>query len=667
MGDVDRIRTQRVLARLRTVASELSGCDVADLNEASTFLELGFDSLFLAQLAIAFQHEYGVRITFRQLFDELPTLRGVAEFIDRQLPAETPASSSVGPASVGSPVPDVEPCSGPVAGTGSPSIPALSSAEAYETVQRVMAQQLVVMVEQLQLLRSLARAGATSEPVKAPVAASSEARAATSVAMAKGEAADRRDVPTPSLGSAVDPGSEPIPGSTRARPIPLMAGQREIWIASQMGDVANCAFNESISVSIEGPLDAVRFARAVTAVLAGQESLGYRFDGEGESQWVDAPATFELPTVDLSMLDETSRAQRLAALIDQEALTPFDLATGPLVRGWLAKQGAQSHLLVIYFHHIVFDGYSSEIVMRRIAQAYSSESNSRGASLAKTVPFSAYVDHAELRRTEGAEGSIEYWRTAFSDLPTPLELPTDRPRDSRRGYRGGTLHRKLDAQLSEGIRKTAKALNVSVFVLLLSSFEALISRLSDQEGIVIGVPMAGQAWLDLEAVGYCVNALPVRAAAGYAKPFSELVLETRRELLDAFDHQDVSLGEIVRALHLPRDPCRLPLVEVFFNYSSYSSNLEIEGCSVRMLENPRRAIYYDMFFCITESGGRLAVDWRYCSDLFDESTIARWVDHYSELLKGVVADSQQAIGDLPLLSMDQSAEIAAMWGVHEHV
>jgi len=461
----------------------------------------------------------------------------------------------------------------------------------------------------------------------------------------------------------------PMPASQDAaqlpwrRTLPLTAGQREIWGASQMDEMASCAFNESDSVLIRGPLDAGRFADAVTRVLGEQEAFRYRFDSEGATQWVDQDATFDLPVVDLSGLDEAGRATRLDALIEQQALTPFDLERGPLVRVRLVKLGAQEHLFVIYCHHIVFDGYSSELVMRRIFDAYSPAGETGQAPLAETVPYSVYIHCAEGANRVQSAASIDYWRAAFAgELPPPLDLPTDRPRDIGRSCRGATLHRELDATVSKGLRECAKSLNTTVYVLLLASFQALLSRLSNQEDVVVGVAVAGQTRHALETVGYCVNALPVRAAADYAKPFSALVHQTHRNLLDAFDHQETTLGEIVQAMDMPRDPSRLPLVEVIFNYSRYFADIEIEGCTVVTHENPRRAIYFDMFLNIVESQGRLVVDWDYCSDLFDAATIDRWVDHYGELLQGVVANSQCQIGELPLMSAQQTREVAAMWG-----
>lgn len=182
MGDVDRIRAHRVLARLRAVVTELSGYDPADLNEASTFLELGFDSLFLTQLATKFQREYGIRITFSQLFDELPTLRALADHIDGQLPSEmptvttsAPSTPTAVPASVSAPAGGaLEPHPDP---PGAPAVPMLAdawagvvpapwpvagAAVAQAGVRGIMAQQLVLMSQQIQLLRSLRGAGPTA-------------------------------------------------------------------------------------------------------------------------------------------------------------------------------------------------------------------------------------------------------------------------------------------------------------------------------------------------------------------------------------------------------------------------------------------------------------------------------------------------------------------------
>ncbi|HKE48126.1 MAG TPA: aminotransferase class III-fold pyridoxal phosphate-dependent enzyme [Rhodanobacteraceae bacterium] len=452
--------------------------------------------------------------------------------------------------------------------------------------------------------------------------------------------------------------------ATWKRSFPLTDGQREIWVASQMGEMATCAFNESDSVVIEGPLDAALFRESVAGVLARHEAFHLRFDADGAMQRVDENATFETTEIDLSSLGEAQRQEQRKVLLNKQALTPFDLENGPLVRTFLFKLGPQRNEFVIYCHHIVFDGYSSELVIRDIAKTYNAAVANEAAGLEPTVPYSVFVYRTQRRDNDAdAAASLDYWRSVYAEeLPPPLDLPVDRARKAVRTYAGATAHRELDPALSAAVRETAKSLKSSVYALLLSGFQTLLSRLSGQEDVVVGIPTAGQARQSLDTVGYCVNALPVRSTPAHAKPFNAFVQETQKAMLDAFDHQDTSLGELVRALRIPRDSSRLPLVEAIFNYSRYFSDLEIAGCKLATRENKRQAVYYDLFFNIIESDGRLIIDWDYCSDLLDAETVDRWIDHYTELLKGIVDDPGQALGDLPLVSAQQGAEVAAMWG-----
>jgi glutamate-1-semialdehyde aminotransferase/acyl carrier protein len=461
----------------------------------------------------------------------------------------------------------------------------------------------------------------------------------------------------------------PRPANERSEPawrrtLPLTAAQHEVWLASQLGDMASCAFNESDSIAIDGPLDAALFARTAAAVLARHEAFRLRFDRDGTSQSVDPHAVFDVPLVDLSGVADHQRSERFDELIDREALTSFDIERGPLVRATLVKLSAQSHVFVIYCHHIVFDGYSSELLMREIARAYSAAKRGEPLPPSNARPFSVFAERVRQHAAgESANESLAYWRAVYVDEPpAPLELPTDRPRGSQRSYHGATVHREVDAALSQALRQASKGLGASLNAVLLSAFQTLISRLSAQEDVVVGVPAAGQAWLETATVGYCVNALPLRAATRHDKPFAQLVKESQSALLRAVEHQGASLGTIVGALGLPRDPSRLPLVEVVFNHSRYFADINIADCEVSARENHRRAIHYDLFFNVVESGSALVIDCDYCSELFDAATIERWIDHYCELLRGVCADGKQSLGELPLLSAQQGADVIAMWG-----
>ena len=457
-------------------------------------------------------------------------------------------------------------------------------------------------------------------------------------------------------------GETTLPGNWRRR-LPLTDGQREIWVGTQMGEMASCAFNESDSIHIDGKLDGDRFRHAVLETLAGQEAFKLRFAADGSAQWVDREAKFEMPVADLSGLDPRSVDTQLEARLTQEALTPFDLERGPLVRARLFKLAAERHVFVIYCHHIVFDGYSAELVVREIMERYAASVTGKVAPANATVPYSLYVHRAAgLNSKDKAAASFAYWTHIFGDeLPPPLELVTDRPRASLRGYRGGTVHRALDPALSNALRTVAKSHGVSQHALMLSSFLALLSRLSAQEDMVVGIPAAGQAALELDTVGYCVNTLPVRTQPTYEKPFTTFMAETQKAVLDAFEHQETSLGSLIKSLGIPRDPSRLPLVEVIFNYSRYFSALTAPGCTIASRENRREAVYYDLFFNIVEAKGQLVIDWDYSKELFDESTIERWVDHFVELLGGIVRNPHSEIGNLSLMSEHESAVAEAGW------
>lgn len=455
------------------------------------------------------------------------------------------------------------------------------------------------------------------------------------------------------------PGETVLPGNWR-REMPLTDAQREVWIASQMSEQASCAFNESDSLRINGALDLDKFREAVIVTLGHHEAFRLRIDYEGERQWVEPNPVFELPLVALDEDVGKAPEERLMELLAIEACTPFDLENGPLVRATLYRLGKDDHVFTIYCHHIVFDGYSAELVVREVAERYAALVEARVAKVAETEPYSHYV-HKNLAPADAE--ALSYWMGVYGDeVPMALELPGDRPRGATRSYSGGTVHRELDHEWSQSVIAAAKTCRISQHTLLLSGFSTLMSRLSAQEDLVIGVPAAGQARAGIETVGYCVTALPVRIQPLHDMPFVAFAGQTQGAVLDAFEHQEAGLGELVQALEIPRDPSRLPLVEVIFNYSRYFADIRMPGCRVSSRENRRAAVYYDLFFNIVEADGRFVIDWDYASDLFDAATIERWIDHYVQILTGVVADPETMIGDLPLMSAEEVRDVIAGWG-----
>src|SRR5690606_3017080 len=256
---------------------------------------------------------------------------------------------------------------------------------------------------------------------------------------------------------------------------------------------------------------------------------------------------------------------------------------------------------------------------------------------------------------------VAYWREVLASPPEPLDLPLDRQRGAMRGYEGSTVHRELPPELLESLRALARSQGCTMVSLLLATFHCLLSKLSGQQDIVVGITSAGQPHVGVDAVGNCVNALLIRGFVDDEKPFSSFLREVRGAVFDALEHQDVGIRELVHALRLPPTPGRLAMTDVFFNYSEYLADVRFEGCNVVAHENPRSSTFYDMFLHIVQSGGRLIVDWDYSTMLFDEETIQRWLDHYVELLRGVIRNPDEEIAELSLLSQEATAAVVAGW------
>lgn len=660
MSQLTEPRAGRILAALKRITAELSGHKANASIEDRSFHELGFDARGMAQLADACRNVFMVKIEGRQLAGELSTLTRLARHIDSRLPPEDepePISKSITALDRESAIQSTAP-SAPVSGIASDAVPGRgqpqTAAQASSAVapavssaaKSIIARQLVLMSRQLDLLMpaivpatpeldtrhgSVHQITATAEPAPAPLGADDET----------------------------------VASKFHRRQLPLTDAQREIWVAAQMGDRANCAFNESDSIHIRGALDLEKFRQAVVATLANHEAFRLRFDDVGETQLVDPDLMIpEMAVVPLQPTADATTDQQLQELMAIDASTPFDLENGPLVRVKLYSLANDEHLFTICCHHVIFDGYSLEIVIRELEQRYIALVEGRRPEIPETQPYSEFVDQRmALVDGELATASMDYWLGVYGDeLPMPLELPADRPRGAARSQNGGTVHREFDREWSQSVIAVAKSCGVSPHALLLSSFSTLMSRLSVQEDLVIGVPAAGQAFSGIDTVGCCVTALPLRTFPIHERPFAAFARETQHGVLDAFEHQCMGLSELVRVLEIPRDPSRLPLIEVMFNFNRSRADFAMPGCQLTRRELRRSAVHYDSFVNIVETGGRLVLDWYFAVDLFDEETIERWIEHYVHILSGIVSEPDTMIGDLPLMSAEEARNVIAGWG-----
>lgn len=412
---------------------------------------------------------------------------------------------------------------------------------------------------------------------------------------------------------------------------PLTDAQQEIWLSSLMGPMASCAYNEPFFVRFNGPLDQALLLKSLAHVLSRHEALKLRFDARQPLQFVAHSANYEIDQHDWRALDSKQRTERAKDLEAMIASTPFDLTQGPLVRLNLVQETSDITTLYVSAHHIICDGWSWNLLLREIGETYSAYRANQEVQLPDCGSF--LQDFASLDQRSNERAALEYWRNVYREIPEPFNLPTDAQRPPLKVYDGATLTYEFAPDVVQRLKRFASEKKVSLFSLAFTAFNLFLQRLSGQNDIVVTVPTAGQSLLEnSHVVGHCVNLLPVRTKLHDAQTFSQLLTESSTQLLDAYDHQHCTLGSIIREIRCPRDPSRMPLVEINFNLDRDSKGVHFEGLRVDIAQTPKTAVNFEIFFNLNEHQGGLRLDLDYNRHLFQEETWKHWIACFEHLL-----------------------------------
>ncbi|MFC5418457.1 amino acid adenylation domain-containing protein [Bosea eneae] len=451
--------------------------------------------------------------------------------------------------------------------------------------------------------------------------------------------------------------AESLPPDVPAAPseieLPLTEAQTEIWLSDQTGPEASAAFNESVSLTLDGDVDALRLAETVRQVAGRHAILNARFSPDGETMQLPPSGTFPVAISDLR--GEPDPQAALQARIEAYASRPYDLVQGPVAEAEIIRLADRKHVLILSAHHIVCDGWSTNILLDEIATAY----RSGVEALPAAMPFADYA--AGTRQDPRTEEAAAYWTKMFAELPAPLELPTDRPRQAPRSFNGGTRTSFIEAELYRQVKAAGAKQRRTLFATLFAAFQVLLLRLSGQRDLVIGVPAAGQSLVEGPSpVGHCVNFLPIRSGIDPAEPFCAHLNKVGRLILDAYDHQSFTLGALLKRLRVPPVSGRLPLVEVQFNLERLAGNLDFgPGVQASVEPNPKAFSTFDLYVNIGESDDGLRIDCCYGADLFDAATIDRWLGHYRTLLAAFVANPEVVIVAMPLIEGDERQRLVS--------
>ena len=273
--------------------------------------------------------------------------------------------------------------------------------------------------------------------------------------------------------------------------------QQEIFLAAKLDDDASCSFNESFSVYMRGPLQVPALNEALNALIARHEALRATVAADGTTLHFSPELKLELPLCDLSKVDQSAHEAEVQRLLAKDARMAFDLTGGPLVRIQLIRLDADSHVLIFTSHHIICDGWSTNVLLNDLAELYSARVQGRQPELKSPVCFSQYA-RAELAKRGSAESTkIEsYWLSKFKDTPAPLDLPLDRPRSGLRSYSGATLRAQIDAEAYRKIKQLGAKKGCTLFATLLAGYQTLLPSPLGSSSISSQCSTAGRSLLD---------------------------------------------------------------------------------------------------------------------------------------------------------------------------
>ncbi|MAL24277.1 MAG: non-ribosomal peptide synthetase [Croceicoccus sp.] len=446
-------------------------------------------------------------------------------------------------------------------------------------------------------------------------------------------------------------GGSPSPALAGPRNVPLTEQQIEILLAAQISDQASCAFNESITLQFDGQVEPELLSETINAFVARHDAMRARID-KNTLRMNIAP---EL-RISLQIVDAVTVAV-LDTIKQEQAQTPFDLERAPLIRAILARGICGEDSLMLTAHHMIFDGWTANLFASEVAEIYRALAGGQQVALPAAASF---ADYAEASPRGLSSEALAYWQETYAKLPPPLELPSDRPRPLTRSYAGATVQESVDAELLQAVKSAGRQLGCSLFATLFGTLQVLLGRLADQTGVVLGCPLAGQAELDdVVLAGHCVSFLPVRAPFTMETPIGEHIKSIKTRAMAAFDQPGSTYGAIIKALDLPRDPGRKPLTNIQFNLERLGEALDFGPVQANLQVNPKAAANFDLFFNLIEGANGLRIEVDYSTELFDRTTIERWIRNFRQILRAFVADPAVAIGDIDILDVEEREWLGA--------
>nr|WP_255705659.1 non-ribosomal peptide synthase/polyketide synthase [Xenorhabdus sp. PB61.4] len=462
---------------------------------------------------------------------------------------------------------------------------------------------------------------------------------------------------------------------SRAGKLPLSFAQQRLWFLAQLDGVSE-TYHIPLALHLHGQLDITAWQQALNAVFARHEALRTVFisvDGQPQVRLLEKDSG--MPLVQHDLRGNPERDTALEQLYTEAVSAPFDLSRDPLIRAKLIRLTEEDAHFLLTQHHIVSDGWSVTVLIRELSTLYTAFLTGQPnplPPLAIQYPDYAVWQH-QWFSAERTQTQSDYWRTVLADAPVLLELPTDRPRPPAQSFAGQAMPVHLDSALTAALKQLSQQHGVTLFMTVLSAWGVVLSRLSGQDDIIIGIPSAGRSRQEVEPlIGFFVNTLALRMTVSGELTAAECLTQVRETALAAQAHQDLPFEQVVEIVQPPRRLAHTPLFQVMFAWQN-NENMDwvLPGLDVTPIDQifdavkVVKAVKFDLELELYENAGGISGALNYSTALFDRTTIERHMGYLQTVLQAMVDNVQQKVGDINILAPAERQLLLETWNVTE--
>jgi amino acid adenylation domain-containing protein len=452
----------------------------------------------------------------------------------------------------------------------------------------------------------------------------------------------------------------------RDRDIPLSFAQQRLWFLDRLG-ARDGVYTIATALRLRGNLDESALERALDHIVARHEVLRTRFGGNDSQpyQVIDDLHSVRLARIDLSQREHGEQTVEAERIVRRDALAPFDLEVGPLLRAQLIRLGDRDHVLSFSMHHSISDGWSMGVFARELAALYNAGLDDKSARLpALPVQYADFsVWQREWLQGENLRRQQEYWVEHLEGAPPVLELPIDHPRPAVQTFNGGRESLRIDATSIENLENFCRREDVTIFMTLCAAFNVLLFRYTSQDDFVIGTPIANRNRAEVEnLIGFFANTLALRFRIDGEASFRGFLQQVRDVALGAYAHQDLPFEKLVEELAPTRSLAHSPLFQVMFAFQNIDIALPaLQDIEVTKFGKSEGRSRFDLTVTVSRGTEGLAVHAEYNSDLYDAGTIQRMLCHYHVILNAAVSNAATPVSMLPMLTEAERTTLLCEW------